>query len=77
VIRRVLALRFDDSGTLVDEKLLSKADGQQIAMAPGETQVIAKQPTVVQQLIGNVGRFNDQGDGNNNKKGGTPGAPSP
>jgi outer membrane protein assembly factor BamE (lipoprotein component of BamABCDE complex) len=59
--RRVLALRFDDSGTLVEQKLLTKDDGQQIAMAPGETPVVTAQRTMVQQLIGNVGRFSDQG----------------
>ena len=64
--RRVVSLRFDDNGTLVDVKKLGKDDAQKVAMTPGETKVVAKEPTMVQQLIGNVGRFSDQGD--NGKK---------
>jgi outer membrane protein assembly factor BamE (lipoprotein component of BamABCDE complex) len=75
-VRRVLALRFDDSGTLVEEKLLGKNDAQQIAMAPGDTPVVATQRTIVQQLIGNVGRFNNDAN-NDSKKGGAPAAPAP
>ena len=61
VVRRVLSLKFDANGTLTDEKILSEKDAQKIASAPGQTVVVGKEPTVVQQLIGNVGRFNDTG----------------
>jgi outer membrane protein assembly factor BamE (lipoprotein component of BamABCDE complex) len=66
-VRRVVALRFDDSGTLVDEKILGKSDAQQITMAPGETPVVATNRTIVQQLIGNVGRFNNNDDSKDKK----------
>jgi len=66
--RRVVALQFDENGTLTDKKILGKEDAQPVAMAPGATKVVGKEPTVVQQLIGNVGRFsNSEGD-----KGGRP-----
>ena len=63
--RRIVALKFDENGLLTDKRVLGKNEGQQIAMAPGETRVIGKEPTVVQQLIGNVGRFSkgDTGSG--------------
>jgi len=66
--RRVVALQFDENGTLTDKKILGKEDAQPVAMAPGATKVVGKEPTVVQQLIGNVGRFsNSEAD-----KGGRP-----
>ncbi len=67
VDRRVVALNFDDNGTLTDKKVLSKDDGQKIAMAPGVTRVIGNEPTVVQQLIGNVGRFSGDDTGSGKK----------
>jgi len=59
--RRVVALTFDENGVLQDKKVLGKDAAQQVAMAPGATKVTGQEPTVVQQLIGNVGRFEDSG----------------
>lgn len=76
--RRIVALTFDDAGTLIDEKILGKDDAQKVAMAPGETKVIGTERTIVQQLIGNVGRFNQSGDNSTKSgNGGGPGAPKP
>lgn len=62
VVRRVVSLKFDTKGTLTDEHVLSKEDGEKIAMRPSTTQVMGEEPTLVQQLIGNVGRFSGSGD---------------
>lgn len=56
--RRILALTFDDSGTLVKQSVLGLEAAQNIPMRPGATRVIGKEPGLIQQLIGNVGRFN-------------------
>lgn len=60
--RRVLVLRFDESGVLQDKKILGKEDGQSVAMRPNSTKVLSREPTVIQQLIGNVGRFSKGGE---------------
>lgn len=63
VTRRVVSLKFDEAGVLSDKKILGKDDGQDVAMRPGTTRVLSKEPTVIQQLIGNVGRFSKEGGG--------------
>lgn len=65
--RRIVALKFDDNGTLVDKRILSAADAQQIAMRAGATKVTGQEPNILQQLIGNVGRFSG---GDSDSKGG-------
>lgn len=63
VTRRVVSLKFDETGVLKDKSVLGKEDGQDIAMRPGATKVLSKEPNVLQQLIGNVGRFSKGGEG--------------
>jgi len=65
--RRIVALQFDENGTLTNKQILGKEAAQQVTMAPGATKVVGKEPTVVQQLIGNVGRFS--GDSASDKGG--------
>ena len=56
--RRVTVLRFDDNDTLQDIKTLSAKDGQTIAMDKNATPTTGQDYTLLQQLMGNVGKFN-------------------
>ncbi len=66
VERQVVVIDFDKTGTVTGLRKLTLADGKQVDMAPGETHTAGKDLTVLEQLLGNVGRFN---------AGGTTGAP--
>lgn len=63
VTRRVVSLKFDEAGLVKDKSVLGLEDGQEVAMKDGATKVLSKEPNVVQQLIGNVGRFSNDGGG--------------
>lgn len=58
VERRVLALTFDDDKKLVSIDHLSEEDGLELTPSDKETVSSGRQFTVMQQLIGNLGRFN-------------------
>jgi outer membrane protein assembly factor BamE (lipoprotein component of BamABCDE complex) len=59
--QHVLVLNFDPSGTLKSMRELDKADGKQIAMAPGATPSPGSEAGFMQQLLGNVGKFTPAG----------------
>ncbi|HCM83605.1 MAG TPA: outer membrane protein assembly factor BamE [Alphaproteobacteria bacterium] len=63
VTRRVVSLKFDETGVLSEKSVLGKEDGQEVVMHPGATRVLSKEQNVLQQLIGNVGRFSKEGGG--------------
>lgn len=56
--QQVYILRFDDQGVLrtVDHRDLK--DGREIEPAPGATPAPGRELTFLEQLLGNVGRFN-------------------
>ena len=55
--RRVVAIIFDDLGVVTDKRVLNLDDGQDVAMNENKTEVLSKELNILQQLIGNVGRF--------------------
>jgi outer membrane protein assembly factor BamE (lipoprotein component of BamABCDE complex) len=60
-MQKVLVLKFDPNGTLRSVNQLDRADGKQIAMAPGATPSPGSEASFMQQLLGNVGRFTPAG----------------
>ncbi|HTZ70797.1 MAG TPA: outer membrane protein assembly factor BamE [Acetobacteraceae bacterium] len=60
-MQKVLVLQFDPKGTLTNIRDLDKADGKQIAMAPGATPSPGSEASFMQQLLGNVGKFTPAG----------------
>lgn len=69
----VLAITFDNGGIVQDLKVYDQTDGRLVAMVDRTTPTHGNELTIIQQLLGNLGRFNPEGD----KKGptGTTGAP--
>lgn len=59
----VVVLQFDNAGVLRGVRHLTKQNAQQVAMAPGATPSPGSEATFMQQLLGNVGRFNPGGLG--------------
>lgn len=56
----VLALEFDDQGILSDSHHYTKKDIRDVAFKTDHTPTEGDNLTVIQQLLGNVGRFNKQ-----------------
>lgn len=54
--RTVVELSFNDGGTLTNVRTLGLDDGQKIAMNERETPTRGRQLTILEQLLGNVGR---------------------
>ena len=60
---KVIVVRFDKDGTVEDVRQVdAMKDGKDIALVERETPTKGKEMTVIQQLIGNVGRFNKPGE---------------
>ncbi len=59
--QNVVILTFDQGGTLRGIAQRTKADGKQIAMAPGATPSPGSEASFMQQLFGNVGKFTPAG----------------
>lgn len=66
--RRVIAVRFDKSGVVTDVRQLDAEDGKDVSLVQRETPTKGKELTVLQQLIGNIGRFggDQKPEGNGN-----------
>lgn len=72
--QRVVVLNFNQSGVLDKVKVYDKADGKNVSMAPGTTKSPGSSASVLQQLFGNIGRFNGSaGSDQNSLGGGAPG----
>lgn len=54
--RSVTQITFDDAGLVTDVSTLGLTDGEQIAMNGRETPTRGRQLTIIEQLLGNVGR---------------------
>ena len=60
---KVIVVRFDKQGTVEDiQQVDAKKDGKDVTPVARETPTKGKELTVLQQLIGNVGRFNKAGE---------------
>ncbi|MGE5506432.1 MAG: outer membrane protein assembly factor BamE [Actinomycetota bacterium] len=55
--RKVLTLTFDRKGVLKDLNVKGLQDGKEVSLVDRETPSAGKEMTVLQQMIGNVGRF--------------------
>jgi len=58
VDRTVLVLRFDDQGMLSNVSTLDAEAGTEVAVVTRETPTAGHELTFLEQLLGNVGRFN-------------------
>jgi outer membrane protein assembly factor BamE (lipoprotein component of BamABCDE complex) len=56
--RQVYIIDFDDKGVVKDVGHRTMADGEDITMAPGATPSPGRELTFIEQLLGNIGRFN-------------------
>ncbi len=57
--QQVLAISFDRSSVVKEIKRYGLKDGKQIAFVDRETPTRGKEMTVLEQLFGNLGRFNN------------------
>lgn len=73
--RNVLVLTFDAQDRLSGKKLYTMADARDIDPVDRETPTEGRDLTIVQQLLGNVGRFNET-PGSDSVRTGAP-APTP
>ena len=63
--RQVLAIRFNKQGIVQKIERFDKNDGQEIKVVKRKTPTRGKELTVIEQLLGNVGRFDDSSTGGN------------
>lgn len=56
--RQILVLTFDRQGTLSDMKKLDKESGTEITLVKRTTPSAGHELTVIEQMLGNIGRFN-------------------
>jgi outer membrane protein assembly factor BamE (lipoprotein component of BamABCDE complex) len=62
--RKVVYVSFDKDGVVGSIGKLSEQDGRKIEIVDRETPTAGQRITLLQQLIGNIGRFNDGSTGN-------------
>ncbi|MBL28300.1 MAG: cell envelope protein SmpA [Rhodospirillaceae bacterium] len=63
VDQQVLAISFDDAGTVDNVHRYTLADGKIVDMVSRTTPTVGNELTFLEQLFGNVGRFTDKGSG--------------
>jgi outer membrane protein assembly factor BamE (lipoprotein component of BamABCDE complex) len=56
----VLAISFNPQGIVEDLKVYDQSDGRLVAMVDRTTPTHGNQLTIIQQLLGNIGRFNPE-----------------
>ena len=56
--QQVYIVDFDDKGVVKDVGHRGMDDGQNVTMAPGATPSPGRELTFIEQLLGNIGRFN-------------------
>jgi outer membrane protein assembly factor BamE (lipoprotein component of BamABCDE complex) len=62
VDQEVLAISFDDNGVVDNMRIYGPEDGRTIAYVDRATPTEGNELTLMQQLLGNLGRFNPEGD---------------
>jgi outer membrane protein assembly factor BamE (lipoprotein component of BamABCDE complex) len=60
--QEVLAINFDEGGIVESMKIYGQEDGRTIAYVDRTTPTEGNELTIMQQLLGNLGRFNPEGD---------------
>ena len=55
--RKVLVVRFDEKGIVQQLGALSKEDGREVQIVERKTPTRGRELTILEQLIGNIGRF--------------------
>ncbi len=63
VAREIIAVRFDEDGVVAGVDTLDLADGQAVDPVDRETPTRGREMTILEQAIGNLGRFSSQSDG--------------
>ena len=63
--QEVLMIKFDDSGVVSDMKVYGLENGHDITPDPNITPTYGRELTILQQLLGNLGRFGNSGAANN------------
>lgn len=71
----VLAISFDNQGIVQDLKVYDQTDGRLVAMVDRITPTHGNELTIIQQMLGNLGRFSPEENGPNTGPTGTTGAP--
>lgn len=56
--RKVVVLAFDDQGTLTSVQAFGLERGQEVDVVSRETPSFGQSPTILQQMLGNLGKFN-------------------
>lgn len=60
--RKVLVIRFDKKGIVQQVERLDKQDGRDVQIVDRKTPTRGKELTVLEQLLGNVGKFSGPAD---------------
>ena len=61
--QEILAVSFTEEGIVDSLRLYGQEDGRTIAYVDRTTPTEGNELTIIQQLLGNLGRFNPEGDG--------------
>jgi outer membrane protein assembly factor BamE (lipoprotein component of BamABCDE complex) len=73
--QKVVVLNFDEKGVLKTINTVNQDDGLPVAMTARTTASPGTEASFLQQLLGNIGRFNPAGAGPTGGAGGAGGAP--
>ena len=58
--QQVVAIHFDQAGTVTDVKIYGPDDAREVELVERTTPTAGRELTVLQQLFGNLGRFNTE-----------------
>jgi outer membrane protein assembly factor BamE (lipoprotein component of BamABCDE complex) len=61
VDQKVVEITFDDKGVLKDVERRNLSDARKVALVDRETPTSGNELSMLQQFLGNIGRFNPQG----------------
>jgi outer membrane protein assembly factor BamE (lipoprotein component of BamABCDE complex) len=61
--RRVIAISFGDDGRVSEVRELGLADGRDVDVVQRETPTLGNELSIIEQLLGNLGRFEGDGGG--------------
>ena len=67
VEQKVVEVTFDDKGVVQSVDRRNLADARQVALVERETPTSGNELNLLQQFVGNIGRFNPQADQGNQK----------
>ncbi len=70
----VVAIRFDTDGKVEDVKHFTQADAKDVAVVERTTPTEGQEYGFWEQMLGNIGRFNNQRNGTAGSVGGVPGS---